>query len=86
MPSGGAPLAPGDDYTPPDAIGPGSGFRFATSNGAHNDLGVSLPLTFATDPTNPNPAVNPIVSGLGPAARAGGGVWGERGGLQRRGD
>jgi hypothetical protein len=69
----GAPLAPPhDDYTPPDAAGPGTGFRFATSNAAHQDLGATLPLTFATDPTNQNSTFDPIVPGwvlpLEPAA------------------
>jgi len=69
----GAPLAaPHDDYTPPDATGPGTGFRFATSNAAHHDLGATLPLTLATDPTNQNSTVDPIVPGwvlpLEPAA------------------
>jgi hypothetical protein len=60
--AGGVTLSPADDYAPPDATMTGSGFRFATSNLAHNDLGASLPLTLSTDPGNPNPA-DPIVTG-----------------------
>ena len=48
----GVQLAPFDGYAPPDALGPGTGFRFATSNATHNDMGVALPLTLSTDPTN----------------------------------
>ncbi len=47
----GALIPFGDSYTPPDTTTTGSGFRFATSNSAHNDLGASLPLTFAVAPT-----------------------------------
>jgi hypothetical protein len=53
----------GDSYTPPSATGPGTGYRFATSNTVHHELGTSLPLTFSTDPTNPVMAVDPIVQG-----------------------
>jgi hypothetical protein len=48
----GAQLGAFDTYTPPTAGGPGTGFRFATSNTTHNDMGVALPLTLASDPTN----------------------------------
>jgi hypothetical protein len=56
-------LSPSDRYTRPSTFGPGTGLRFATSNSALNDLGVALPLTFSTDPTNPNPAIDPIYRG-----------------------
>ena len=65
----GALIPFGDDYTPPDTTTTGSGFRFATSNLAHNDLGVSLPLTFAVAPTtNADPIVAGWVLPLEPAA------------------
>ena len=46
--AGGALLVPHDDYTPPDATGPGSGMRFATSNAALGDLGLFVPTTLYT--------------------------------------
>jgi len=60
---GGVPLVPFDNYVPPDATGPGTGYRFATSNAARHDFGASLALTFASDPTNQNPLVDPITPG-----------------------
>jgi hypothetical protein len=69
---GGVPLTPFDNYVPPDTGGPGTGFRFATSNANRYDLGEALALTLATDPTNMAPAVDPIYPGwvlpLEPAA------------------
>jgi hypothetical protein len=61
--SAGNQLAPFDQYTPPTTGGPGTGYRFATSNANLQNLGLALPLTFSTDPTNPIPTVDPIYRG-----------------------
>jgi Putative Flp pilus-assembly TadE/G-like len=46
------PIHFGDYYAPPSATDPGTGYRFATSNAAHYDLGLALPLSFSTNPTS----------------------------------
>lgn len=59
----GVRLTPYDDYRAPTASSAGTGYRFATSNAIHNELGMAVPLRFSTAPTSPVPAVDPIYPG-----------------------